>query len=233
MHDPAYEQRRGEVEHYFDRQAAHKWAQMTSNSPLNRIRQTVREGRDRMRSTLLSWLPADLAGQSLFDAGCGPAMLSIEAARRGADVVGVDLSRTLIDVGVERATGEVLKGSLELKVGDAFAPVYGDFDHIVAMDCLIHYDLNDTVRVLANWAPHVRGSIVFTYAPRTPLLATMHVIGKLFPKSDRSPRIIPLAEERFHEAIRNEPGLKGWKIGRTARVVKGFYISQALELLPK
>ena len=49
-----------------------------------------------MRDTLLSWLPADMRGQRLLDAGCGTGVLAIEAARRGADVVAVDLSPKLV-----------------------------------------------------------------------------------------------------------------------------------------
>ena len=42
-----YKQRRSEVEHYFDRTAAEAWSRLTSNAPVGRIRQTVREGRER------------------------------------------------------------------------------------------------------------------------------------------------------------------------------------------
>ena len=58
----AYEQRRSQIEHYFDRTAADAWARLTSNEPVGRIRATVRAGRDTMRETLLSWLPQDLRG---------------------------------------------------------------------------------------------------------------------------------------------------------------------------
>ena len=57
-----YLERRGELETYFDRTAVEAWARLTSDAPVGRIRATVRAGRDRMRDTLLSWLPADLRG---------------------------------------------------------------------------------------------------------------------------------------------------------------------------
>ena len=57
MH-PTYEHRRQEIEHYFDRTAAQAWARLTSHEPLGHIRHTVREGRNRMRQTLLDWLPS-------------------------------------------------------------------------------------------------------------------------------------------------------------------------------
>jgi magnesium-protoporphyrin O-methyltransferase len=69
---------------------------------VGRIRATVRAGRDRMRATLLSWLPADLRGRRILDAGCGTGALAIEAARRGAEVVAIDLSPTLVALARER-----------------------------------------------------------------------------------------------------------------------------------
>ena len=87
----SYLQRRGQIETYFDRTAAQAWARLTSDAPLGRIRSSVRAGRDRMRGTLLSWLPQDLSGRRVLDAGCGTGALAIEAARRGADVVPIVL----------------------------------------------------------------------------------------------------------------------------------------------
>ena len=65
----SYLQRRGQIETYFDRTAAEAWARLTSDAPVGRIRATVRAGRERMRDTLLEWLPADLSGCRLLDAG--------------------------------------------------------------------------------------------------------------------------------------------------------------------
>ena len=41
MNTTAYEQRRSQIEHYFDRTAADAWARLTSNEPVGRIRATV------------------------------------------------------------------------------------------------------------------------------------------------------------------------------------------------
>ena len=97
MTSATYIARRGELETYFDRTAVEAWKRLTSDAPVSRIRATVRAGRDAMRATLLSWLPEDLRGARLLDAGCGTGALAVEAARRGAEVVAIDLSPTLID----------------------------------------------------------------------------------------------------------------------------------------
>ena len=66
-----YEATRERLETYFDRTASRTWEALTSDAPVSRIRQTVREGRDAMRAELLSILPGDLAGARVLDAGCG------------------------------------------------------------------------------------------------------------------------------------------------------------------
>ena len=92
------QERRGELRTYFDRTAVEAWSRLTSDAPVSRIRATVRAGRDQMRRTLLDWLPADLKGRRLLDAGCGTGALAVEAARRGADVVAIDVAPTLIEL---------------------------------------------------------------------------------------------------------------------------------------
>ncbi len=227
----SYDVRRDEVEAYFDRTAADAWARLTSDAPVGRIRQTVRDGRNNMRSTLLGWLPQDLRGLRVFDAGCGPGQLAVEAARRGADMLGVDLSPTLISLARERHPRDAGSGKLTFRVGDMLDPENGTFDHVVSMDALIHYGMDDAVGVLGQWAARTRGSIIFTFAPRTTALAIMHAAGQLFPSGNRSPAIIPVAEHALIDGIGRATALKDWRVGRTQRVASGFYTSQAMELV--
>ncbi|MDJ0851996.1 MAG: magnesium protoporphyrin IX methyltransferase [Myxococcota bacterium] len=224
-----YEERRGQLENYFDRTAAETWSRLTSTEPVGRIRATVRAGRDEMRSTLLGWLPVDLRGRRLLDAGCGTGALAVEAARRGADVLAVDLSPTLVDLARER-TGGVGPGRIEFRVGDMLDPALGAFDYVVSMDSLIHYAADDTLRMLAGLAQRARRGLLFTFAPRTGFLAAMHAVGQLFPRSDRSPMIEPVRERTLRACVRAQPGLEGFQWAQTRRVARGFYISQAVEL---
>jgi magnesium-protoporphyrin O-methyltransferase len=107
----------------------------------------------------------------------------------------------------------------------------GEFDHVVAMDSLIHYEARDIVRVIAGFAARTRHSIAFTFAPKTPALAAMHAVGRLFPRSDRAPAIEPVSERNLRRHLAAEPGLSGWRVGRTQRIASGFYKSQAMELI--
>lgn len=227
----AYEERRGRLETYFDRTALDAWTQLTSDAPVSRIRATVRAGRDSMRDTLLSWLPQDMRAASLFDAGCGTGALSVAAARRGARVTGVDVSASLIQLAHERAPKDVTPGSLDFGVGDMFDPRFGRSDYVVAMDSLIHYPSAEILRVLGAFAARTDRAILFTFAPQTPALSLMHAAGKLFPRADRAPAIEPVSESAIRRGIAASSAFAGWKIGRSARISSGFYMSHAMELM--
>jgi magnesium-protoporphyrin O-methyltransferase len=240
MHTLSYRQRRSELQTYFDRTASEAWSRLTSDAPVSRIRRTVRAGRDRMRATLLEWMPADLHGVRILDAGCGTGALSFEAARRGADVVAIDLAETLVDlardrVGTMRAelpTGSGC-GSIDFHVGDMLDPALGRFDYVVAMDSLIHYRSADMVAMLGRLSATVEQGILFTFAPRTPALTMMHAVGRFFPRQDRAPAIEPVDVGELRRHIAAEPALGAFQIGRTFRVDSGFYVSAAMELLRK
>jgi magnesium-protoporphyrin O-methyltransferase len=230
MASSSYQARRGQLLTYFDRTAVEAWARLTTDAPVSGIRATVRAGRDEMRATLLEWLPKDLTGCRLLDAGCGTGALAVEAASRGADVVAIDLSPTLVGLAEERLPAIPGPGRITFLTGDMLDPALGRFDHVVAMDSLIHYAAPDIVRVLSGFATRTAGSVLFTFAPRTPALSAMHAVGKLFPKSDRAPAIEPVAEATLRRSIIEVPVLVEWMPVRSRRVARGFYTSQAMEL---
>jgi magnesium-protoporphyrin O-methyltransferase len=233
MANAAYHKRKDELETYFDRTAADAWARLTSDAPVGRIRRTVRAGRDSMRAKLLSWLPADLSGLRLLDAGCGTGALAVEAARRGAEVVAIDISATLVKLAAERLPRDLGRGRIDFRVGDMLDPTLGRFDAVVAMDSLIHYETADIARALAALAPRISGPMLITIAPQTPLLTVMHRVGRLFPRGDRAPAIVPVSASGLARAMGSEPALAGWHMAETHRTTSGFYISEALRLLPR
>lgn len=222
-----YLDRRGEIEAYFDRTAAKTWERLTSDAPVSGIRATVRAGRDAMRATLLSWLPSDMTGQRLLDAGCGTGALAVEAAKRGADVVAVDLSPNLVDVARERMPHN-LAGSITWHAGDMLDDTFGRFDHVVAMDSVIHYESGDKVGALARLGERTDGQVLFTFAPKTPLLAAMHTVGKAFPRGDRSPAIVPISEKKLRRLVNER--MPDFAAGNTKRIASGFYTSQAMQI---
>ena len=231
----SFEARRGQIEHYFDRAAMKQWEQLTSDAPVSGIRATVREGRDRMRELLLNWIGSDLHGLRVLDAGCGTGAFAMAAARRGADVVAIDISPALVDVALRRCAANLdtfdSGGRIDFRVGDMTSAGLGEFDVVVAMDSLIHYTPEDTLQVLQAWSGRIRRQMLFTFAPSNPLLLTMHAVGRLFPRGDRAPMIEPVAERDLRRKLASDDSLSGWQAQRSQRVARGFYTSQAFELV--
>lgn len=210
---------RDRVETYFDRSATRVWEALTSDAPVSRIRQTVRAGRDAMRALMLSRLPDDLSGRRILDAGCGTGAMSVELAQRGAEVVGIDIAAQLIGIAQDRLPAHMAQRVTFLS-GDMLSAELGRFDAAVAMDSLIYYTETDLTRALQALTQRIP-QVVFTVAPRTPLLMAMWHAGKLFPRADRSPVMVPHAHARLAKQL---PAL-----ARIGRVSRGFYISECLE----
>lgn len=223
---PTYGRTRDRVEDYFDRTATKTWERLTSDAPVSGIRQTVREGRDRMREIMLGRLPQDLTGLRVLDAGCGTGAMTEILARRGAQVVAIDISPTLVEIAQKRLPQDLV-GQVTFASGDMLSSDLGDFDYVMAMDSMIYYEADDLGKVLSALAPRVRRAIVFTVAPRTPFLMAFFTLGKLFPRSDRSPTMIPHAPARLARAAASN-GAPG-TLHEIERVSRGFYISTCLE----
>lgn len=225
-----YDAQREKLAAYFDGTAQKAWIDLTSDVKVSGIRATVRAGRDEMRNVLLGWLPVDMRRKTMLDAGCGTGAVSMDAACRGAEITAIDVASGLVDIARKRADGFHGHGKICWRTGDMLDPALGAFDHIVAMDSLIHYSPDDMVRTLAALTARCHRSLLFTFAPHTPLLGAMHKVGKIFPRSNRSPAIVPVAERHLRERLAS---LAEWRIARSHRVSSGFYTSHALELVKR
>jgi light-independent protochlorophyllide reductase subunit L len=133
---------RDRLEHYFDRTATKTWERLTSDAPVSRIRQTVREGRDAMRALMLARLPADLTGARVLDAGCGtgrPRRNWPSAAPRWWRWISRPSWSSIARTRLTRA----LRAQVTFRAGDMLDPALGRFDHVLAMDSLIYYTEDD------------------------------------------------------------------------------------------
>jgi magnesium-protoporphyrin O-methyltransferase len=222
-----YQTRRSEIETYFDRTAVKAWERLTSDAPVSGVRARVRAGRDEMCFTLLSYLPVDLNGVTILDAGCGTGALAVAAAERGAKVTAIDLSPQLVAVARERLPKEL---DVTFLSGDMFDPKLGKFDYVVAMDSIIHYRTSDMINIISGLSKMATKGMIFSFPPRTIPLAVLWGVGKLFPRGDKSPAIEPQPPKKLRAALTK---IEGMKLGRSHRVATGFYISEAQELIRK
>lgn len=175
-----------------------------------------------MRQVLLGSLPADLTGARVLDAGCGTGALAQELARRGARVVAVDIAPALIEIAQARTPRHL---DIRYHAGDLADEGLGQFSHVVAMDSLIYYRSVELAHLLGALRARTSGTIAFTLPPRTPLLMAMWRAGKLFPRRDRSPVMVPQSPARVASALAAE-GVPG-RLREGKRVTSGFYISTA------
>jgi len=217
-----YDQTLSRVETYFDKTALKTWERLTSKAPVSRIRQSVRDGRNLMRNKLISQLPKDLFGARVLDAGCGTGQLSEELASRGCQVVAADISPSLLNLARSRIP-ERLHKKIEFVAGDMVSSELGNFDYVIAMDSLIYYRRNDLRVLLLELSSRASESIYFTLAPRTMLLMLMWYIGKLAPKGDRSPVMVPQSFKSLERELKEELELSDLGI-----INSGFYISHAI-----
>src|SRR5262249_32233927 len=78
-----------------------------------RIAESMRESGERLVASL-----GIARGTKVLDLGCGDGTTALPAAKRGADVLGVDIARNLVEAGNRRATEEGL-ANLRFQQGDA------------------------------------------------------------------------------------------------------------------
>ena len=219
-----YLAKRARLENYFNEVSSDAWDKLTSNEPVSFVRQLVREGRQKMLLAILEKLPQDLKGTRILDAGCGTGVLSRMLDERGAEVVGVDISDKLIEVAKNRSGPN---SSIEYFSGDMKEASFGNFDYIIAMDSLIHYSTEDVISSLVDFSKRANISVLFTVIPSTFVLKTKLKLGKFFPKSERSPEVVPIewGQLRKLEALEVNATLEKIK-----RIKSLFYVSEFWEL---
>jgi SAM-dependent methyltransferase len=103
--------------------------------------------------------------RSLLDLGCGTGRHSVELARRGYEVVGVDLSEAMLERARRRAIGEPA-GSTTFLCGD-IQTIQLDrrFDAVLSMFAVVGYQISDeAVRsTLANVRRHLEPGGIFVF----------------------------------------------------------------------
>ena len=118
-------------------------------------------------------------GQRVLDVGCGTGVVAVTAARRGADVVGLDLTPELLEVA--RANAQVASAQVEWHLGDAedlpfgsdsFDVVVSQFGHMfaprpdVAVAAMLRVLKPGGVIAFSTWPPELLVGRIFALTGR-------------------------------------------------------------------
>jgi SAM-dependent methyltransferase len=94
-------------------------------------------------------------GSTVLDAGCGPGVHTIRAARAGCEVVAIDISQTMLDEARQRTTAAGFSGKVKFEQQDLTKLTFrdGSYKHIFSWGVIIHIKeveraLDELTRVL-------------------------------------------------------------------------------------
>ncbi|MBK9944553.1 MAG: magnesium protoporphyrin IX methyltransferase [Kouleothrix sp.] len=220
---------------YFDGQGFERWSAIYGEAEVSRIRRTIRQGHARMLALAEQWL-VEATGSSrglperqphVLDAGCGTGLLSVALARRGLRVSAVDLAPQMVGAAEQAVRAAGLAGHVDVRVSDVES-LAGQYDAVACLDVLVHYPAPSFAQICRALAARSRGALVFTYAPREPLLAALHWLGGRFPTNHRRTAIQMIAP-RF---VLHTLAACGMHIRRSTRISQGFYHVTLVEAGP-
>jgi magnesium-protoporphyrin O-methyltransferase len=212
-------QHKARLRHYFDGIGFERWSAIYGQADLSPIRRSIRVGHEAMLAHAEAWLDADgPQNGAALDAGCGTGLFSLALARRGLQVTAADLAPQMVAATATAAAAAGLDKRVICRVAD-LDEIDGRFALVVCFDVLIHYPPELLVPMLQRLAACCDDTLLFTYAPSTPLLAALHAVGGLFPRSQRRTAIQMVPAALVHRTL-EECGLR---MTRTQRVSSGFY----------
>jgi magnesium-protoporphyrin O-methyltransferase len=212
-------QHKARLRQYFDGIGFERWSAIYGQAELSPIRRSIRQGHAAMLRQAERWLDTGgpTAGAAL-DAGCGTGLFSVALARRGMSVTAADLAPQMAEAAAAAAAAAGVGHNVTCRVSD-LEDLSGSYALVACFDVLIHYPPDLFTPMLRHLASMSTDTLLFTYAPSTPLLAALHRAAAVFPKSQRRTDIQMIPEPLVRATLAS----CGMRLTRSQRVSKGFY----------
>ena len=175
---------------------------------------------------------AALSGARVLDVGCGGGILSEAMAKRGAQVLGIDLSQAVLDVADLHALESKLQIQYRAIAAEELAAAHAaEFDLVTCMEMLEH--VPDPAAILGALARLVRpgGDIIVSTLNRKPLAFAVAIVG-----AEYIARILPRGTHEYLKFIRpSELARWGREVGLTLVDLTGITynpLTRAFRLSP-
>jgi 2-polyprenyl-6-hydroxyphenyl methylase/3-demethylubiquinone-9 3-methyltransferase len=139
-----------------------------------------------------------LAGKTIVDVGCGGGLLAEAMARKGGNVLGIDLASELLDVARLHAMQEGVAVDYQRLSAEALAEARpGGFELVTCMEMLEH--VPDPATVIGALARLVKpgGDVIVSTLNRTPRAYFFAVLG-----AEYVLRILPTGTHSYEKFIR-------------------------------
>jgi ubiquinone/menaquinone biosynthesis C-methylase UbiE len=182
-------------------------------------------------------LLGDIRGKTILDLGCGPGDASVVLAKKGAKVVGIDISSKLIDIARDKSIANNISESVNSLVMSAYQLNFEDnyFDLVFGNAILHHLDLNLAVpqiyRVLKS-----RGKAIFNEPFANSKV--FKAIRKMIPVkkdsiTDNQRQLCYKELEIFKSYFKDIKLFEFQVFSRMDRVVKNKYVNYFLNVMDK
>jgi magnesium-protoporphyrin O-methyltransferase len=211
-------QHKAQLRDYFNGLGFERWSAIYGNAPLSLVRQSIREGHNRMLAVADTWLADQPPPTTALDVGCGVGLFSLMLARRGYRVRAVDIAPQMVAATQRAALAAGFADRIECSEAD-IESLQEPAQVVACFDVLIHYPQPLFDQLCTHLAQLTEHTLLLTYAPYNSLLAALHWIGGWFPHSQRRTEIQMIRDREVMEILTHA----GLRVHRLYPIRSRFY----------
>lgn len=219
------------VRDYFDKVGFERWQKIYGETDeVNKVQLDIRQGHQKTVDKILDWLPENMDGMTVCDAGAGTGSLAIPLAHRGAGVSASDISASMIGEAETRYNQSIAAGAKAPAVAPKFEALgleecTGEYDVVSCIDVMIHYPDDRVAAMVGHLASLSKKKLIVSFAPKTLAYSILKRIGELFPGPSKATRAYLHDEGEVEEALEKA----GFRVTRRQMTATSFYFSRILE----